>query len=183
MEFPRRNIPVAGAMLLTGPTVASRLGQLADACHPGRTSRPEAWWLTFPSLVMMAPIEEGLRVPVGYTTYTMIPNVLGHDGPVNGFMAMGIDHGVSPEWRRRGIGSYLLACRLVLCATAGATWAGGIVGEDNLPMLSLMERAGFEKWGPPLSRYYGDVDRQGNGVFLRAGEACFQWARKRLSQS
>jgi len=67
---------------------------------------------------------------------------------------------LAPDWRRRGLGRYLLGEALVQAPGIGIHTVLGFIFGHNLPSLALFERFGFARWGElPRVAVLDDIER------------------------
>lgn len=133
------------------------LTDLVARCHPTRKPWPRSYWFAFPTYVIQHPRNAGL---IGYSAVS-----------VQGTLMQGIDMGVDPDFRGRGIGRSLMFSRLRLCRQLGLV--ATIVGqtqEDNTPMVRLFEEAGMEKMNV-VEAYYQDLADGPKDALIFAGNA------------
>ena len=134
-----------------------RLHELAERCHPTRNRWPNAYWFAFPTYVIAHPYKPSL---IGYSAVS-----------VQGNLMQGIDMGVHPDFRGRGLGRALMYSRLRLCRDLGfVTTIVGQTQEDNTPMVRLFEEAGMERMNV-VEGYYTDLSTGPADAVIFAGNA------------
>jgi ribosomal protein S18 acetylase RimI-like enzyme len=131
--------------------------ELVARCHPTRKEWPRAYWFAFPTYVIQHPRHLAL---IGYSAVS-----------VQGALMQGIDMGVDPDFRRRGLGKILMFSRLRLCRQLGmvTTIVGQTQGE-NAPMVHLFDQAGFEQMNV-VEGYYTDLEGGPRDAVIFAGNA------------
>lgn len=133
------------------------LRELVERCHPTRNDWPRAYWFAFPTYVIQHPRNPAL---IGYSAVS-----------VQGNLMQGIDMGVDPDFRGRGIGRILMFSRLRLCQQLGlVTTIVGQTQEDNTPMVRLFEEAGLSKMNL-VEGYYQDLADGPKDALIFAGNA------------
>lgn len=138
---------------------AREIGWLRDLvarCHPTRTLWPRAYWFAFPTYVIQHPRTLAL---IGYSSVS-----------VQGNLMQGIDMGVDPDFRSRGIGRILMFSRLRLCRELGiVTQIVGATQADNVPMVRLFDQAGFEQMNV-VEGYYQDLSDGPKDAIIFVGQ-------------
>jgi ribosomal protein S18 acetylase RimI-like enzyme len=132
------------------------LQELVKRCHPTRKEWPRDYWFAFPTYVIQHP---RLLSLIGYSAVSVQGNLL-----------QGIDMGVHPDFRGRGLGRALMFSRLLLCRHLGFVTA--IVGQtqdDNIPMVRLFEEAGLERMNV-VEGYYTDLSTGPQDAMIFAGQ-------------
>ena len=100
------------------------VAELANLCRPNRITPSIEWFLVdHHALVMMIDGDA-----VGYSVWGMTAD----------WHAYGRDHGIHPDYRRKGLGGLLHEARLKAARDAGASHFVGITWDANEPMKRIL---------------------------------------------
>jgi GNAT superfamily N-acetyltransferase len=131
-----------------------QLMELVRLCHPTRRPQPVLRYLVHPTWLLVTDDDV-----LGYTAFNVSPD---------GRTMYGMDLGVHPDHRGRGLGTRLFEFRLDIARALGVALFTGACEPGNTAMVALFKRFGLEPMGMLVSGFYAEDEPPGDGMIWSA---------------